>query len=407
MNLSIQNKPLEGIRVIELANYVAAPIVGRICADMGAEVIKIEGRGGDAWRATSMGHTKTGHDENPLFDIFNVGKKSISLNMKTEDGKELLFKLLEDADILITNTRNQSLVKLGLDYESLKDRYPRLIYATLTGYGYEGPDCNAPGFDNIAFWSRPGFSADMSIDAPGSYPVNSRYAMGDTIAGTTLFGGVMTALYQRERTGKGDFVTMSLYNAGIWAFGGSIVMAEKPYCHEFPEKRNFGVPTNLPYRCADGEWIRCTFFEFERYAERFFGALGMTDVLHELGLVTMADAIDAAEKLVPLFEKAFAAKTSDEWLQTFRELDVVCGRVNHFRDVLEDEQAWANDYIQKYQCQNGAERILPTCPVRLGSQGAFALGKPVMYGENNEDILTSLNYTPEQIKALKENGTIG
>ena len=405
--MSTTRKPLEGIRVIELANYVAAPIVCRICADLGAEVIKLEGRGGDAWRATSLGHTKTDHGENPLFDIFNVGKKSISLNLKNEEGKEIFHKLLENADVLVTNTRNQSLVKLGLDYESLKDKYPRLIYATLTGYGYEGPDCNAPGFDNIAFWSRSGFAGDMTFDAPGSYPVNSRYAMGDTIAGTTLFGGVMTALYQREKTGKGDFVTMSLYNAGIWAFGGSIVMAEKPYCHEFPEKRNFGIPTNLPYRCADGEWIRCTFFEFERYAERFFGALGMTDVLHELGLVTMADAIDAAEKLVPLFEKAFAAKTSDEWLKTFRELDVVCGRVNHFRDVLEDEQAWANDYIQKYRCQNGEERILPTCPVRLGSQGAFALGKPVMYGENNDDILTSLDYTPEQIKALKENGTIG
>ena len=405
--MTAPNKPLEGIRVIELANYVAAPIVGRICADMGAEVIKIEGRGGDAWRATSMGHTKTGHDENPLFDLFNVGKKSISLNMKTDDGKELLFKLLEDADVLITNTRNQSLVKLGLDYESLKERYPRLIYATLTGYGYEGPDCNAPGFDNIAFWSRPGFSADMSIDAPGSYPVNSRYAMGDTIAGTTLFGGVMTALFQRERTGKGDFVTMSLYNAGIWAFGGSIVMAEKPYCHEFPEKRNFGVPTNLPYRCADGEWIRCTFFEFERYGARFFGAMGMSELPAQLSIVTMADAISVAEQVVPLLEQAFATKNSDEWLKIFAELDIVCGRVNHFRDVLEDEQAWANDYIQKYRCQNGEERILPTCPVRLGSQGAFALGKPVQYGENNDEILTGLHYTPEQIKALKENGTIG
>ena len=246
-----QRKPLEGIKVVELANYVAAPIVARICADLGAEVIKIEGRGGDTWRITSMEHTNTGHDENPMFDIFNVGKKSISLNVKNEKGKEILFKLLEDADILVTNTRNQSLVKLGIDYESIKERFPRLIFVTLTGYGYEGPDCNAPGFDNIAFWSRPGFSADMTIDAPGSYPVNSRYAMGDTIAGTTLFGGLMTALYQREKTGKGDFVTMSLYNAGIWAFGGSIVMAEKPYCHEFPEKRNFGMASNLAYKCAD------------------------------------------------------------------------------------------------------------------------------------------------------------
>ena len=137
METQKQKKPLEGIRVIELANYVAAPIVGRMCADLGAQVIKIEGRGGDAWRSTSADHTKTQFDENPLFDIFNVGKKSVSLNMKTEQGKEVFFKLLEDADILITNTRQQSLVKLGVDYDSLKNRFPRLIYATVTGYGYD------------------------------------------------------------------------------------------------------------------------------------------------------------------------------------------------------------------------------------------------------------------------------
>ena len=186
--MEAQRKILEGIKVVELANYVAAPIIGRICADMGAEVIKIEGRGGDAWRATSAGHTQTGFDENPLFDLFNVGKKSLSLNMKNEKGKEIFFQLLKGADILVTNTRNQSLVKLGIDYDSIKNRFPRLIFVTLTGYGYEGPDCNAPGFDNIAFWSRPGFSADMAIDSAGSYPVNSRYAMGDTIAERLCLG---------------------------------------------------------------------------------------------------------------------------------------------------------------------------------------------------------------------------
>ena len=188
-------KPLEGIKVVELANYVAAPVIGRILADLGADVTKIEGKGGDTWRMTAGNLTRTEQDELPVFDIFNVGKKSITLNLKDPKGKEVFFKLLEDADVLITNTRHQSLVKLGVDYDSIKERFPRLIYATLTGYGYEGPDCNAPGFDNIAFWSRSGFSADMTIDGPGSYPVNSRMAMGDTLAGTTLFGGVMTALY--------------------------------------------------------------------------------------------------------------------------------------------------------------------------------------------------------------------
>ena len=400
------SKPLEGIKVVELANYVAAPIVCRICADLGAEVVKIEGRGGDTWRATSMGHTKTDSNENPLFDIFNVGKKSLSLNVKSEKGKEILFKLLEDADILVTNTRNQSLVKLGIDYESIKDRFPRLIFATLTGYGYEGPDCNAPGFDNIAFWSRPGFSADMTIDAPGSYPVNSRYAMGDTIAGTTLFGGLMTALYQREKTGKGDFVTMSLYNAGIWAFGGSIVMAEKPYCHEYPEKRNFGMASNLAYKCSDGEWVRCTIFEYERYGDKFFNAVDAVKEAAEIGVTDMKTMMEKADQLVPVLESKFIKKSSEEWLKIFRELDIVCGKLNHFADVLEDEQAWANEYIQKYSCQNGEERILPTCPVRLGSQGAIKVGQPFKCGEHNEEILAKLGYSEEEIKEMAAAGAL-
>ena len=405
--MNANQKPLEGIRIIELANYVAGPIVGRICADMGAEVIKIEGRGGDAWRATAAGHTKTEYDENPLFDLFNVGKKSLSLNLKAAEGKAIFFRLLEKADILITNTRQQSLVKLGVDYDSLKDRFPRLIYATLTGYGYKGPDCNAPGFDNIAFWSRPGFSADMTIDEPGSYPVNSRYAMGDTIAGTTLFGAVMTALYQRERTGKGDFVTMSLYNAGIWAFAGSIVMAEKPYEHRFPEIRNMGIAMNLAYRCADNEWVRCTIFEFERYGEKFFRALDVSEKMAEMGINSLKQTMDRADELVPIYEKCFIKKTSDEWLKIFAELDIVCGRLNHFSDVLTDEQAWANEYLQRYRCTNGAERVLPTCPVRLASQGAFALGGPVMYGADNQEILTGLGYVPEEIRRMEEKGVFG
>ena len=405
--MEAQRKILEGIKVVELANYVAAPIIVRICADMGAEVIKIEGRGGDAWRATSAGHTQTGFDENPLFDLFNVGKKSLSLNMKNEKGKEIFFQLLKGADILVTNTRNQSLVKLGIDYDSIKNRFPRLIFVTLTGYGYEGPDCNAPGFDNIAFWSRPGFSADMAIDSAGSYPVNSRYAMGDTIAGTTLFGAVMAALYQREKSGRGDFVTMSLYGAGIWNFGGSIVMAEKPYCHEFPEKRNFGIAMNLAYRCADGEWIRCTIFEYDRYAHKFYEALDVTEQMASLGVTSLPIMMEKAESIVPIYERVFATKPSSEWLKIFSDLDIVCGRLNHFGDVLEDQQAWANEYLQTYRCTNGAERILPTAPVRFGSQGALKVGKPVMFGENNQEVLAALGYSLEEIQKISDAGALG
>jgi len=399
-------KPLAGVKVVELANYVAAPVVGRMLADLGANVIKIEGRGGDTWRVTSAGLTKTDLDENPVFDVFNAGKKSICLNLKESKGKEVFFQLLEDADVLITNTRHQSLVKLGVDYDSLKYRFPELIYATLTGYGYEGPDCDAPGFDNIAFWSRPGFLADMAIDSPGSYPVNSRGAMGDVASGSLLFGGVMTALYQREKTGKGDFVTMSLYNAGIWIMGGCLMMAEKPYSYRFPEPRLSGNPMNLTYKCADNQWMRCTVFEYERYAAKVFDALGITEDIAALGITDMKSLMAKADLAIPLYEKAYLTKTSDEWMEIFKSLDVVCGKLNHFADVFEDEQAIANEYIQPYQCVNGVTRMITTAPVRLGSQGALKIGAAFTPGEHTADILQGLGYSSDDISEMKQSGTL-
>ena len=399
-------KPLEGIKVIELANYVAAPIVGRMCADLGAEVIKIEGRGGEAWRVYSAESTNTDFTENPLFDVFNCGKKSISLNIKTEEGNAILFRLLENADVFLTNIRKNSLERLGVWYDQIKERFPRLIYATLTGYGYEGPDCDAPGFDNIAFWGRSGFSVDMCYDAPGCYPVNSRNAQGDSISGTTFFGALMTALYQREKTGRGDFVTMSLLNAGIWKDGGNLVMAQEPYSYSYPEKRAAGLAINLPYRCSDNEWIRCSFFEYDRYAPRFYKALGVTEEIERIGVHDNKSMREHADAVVPLFEKAFAKKSSAEWLQIFKELDVVCGKLYHYADVLRDEQTWANQYLQKYQCTNGAVRIITTNPVRLGSQGVLKCGAPAEYGAATKDVLLSLGYQEDQVQELETKGVL-
>lgn len=394
--------PLSGIKVIELATYVAAPIVGRMCADAGAEVIKIESKGGDPWRYSSAGYTKTDFTENPLFDIYNAGKKCISLNIKTPDGAKIIMQMLEEADIFLTNVRAASLAKLGLGYDMLKEKFPRLIYATMTGYGDEGPDRKAPGFDSTSFWSRSGFSADMTFKSKGNYPVNSRFAMGDTASGTALYGGLMTALYQRERTGKGDFVTTSLYDAGIWMVGGCLVMAQEPYSHEFPDKRLSGIAMNLPYECADGEWIRCTIFEYERYAHKFYDVIGVTEEMVRLGVHDNQSMTDMAETLVPLYEKAFMKKTSEEWVTAFRNVDIVCGRLYHFTDVLKDEQAWANNYLQEYTCTNGAKRVITTSPIRIGSQGVPHAGKPMMYGGDNDEVLEALGYSRDAIRELKQ-----
>lgn len=399
-------KPLEGIKVLELASYVAAPVIGRILADMGAEVVKVEGKDGDPWRFTAASLTKTEQDENPVFDVYNAGKKSISVDLKATEGKDIIFRLLEDTDILITNTRHRSLVKLGLDYESIKDSFPKLIYATLTGYGYEGPDCDAPGFDNIAFWSRTGFINDMAIDSAGGYPVNTRGAMGDVASGTTLFGGIMTALYQRERTGRGDFVTMSLYNAGIWMMSGCLIMAEKPYSYRFPEPRLSGNPMNIAYKCADGRWLRCTVFEYDRYADKVFNALGIKAEVDALDIHNMKDLFAKADKVIPIYEQAYLKKTSAEWLAIYKELDVVCGLLNHFSDVFDDQQALANEYLTEHTCVNGKTCMIPTAPVRLGSQGVLEIGAPIRFAEHNNEVLSELGYSKNEIEELKQKGVI-
>ena len=186
-------KPLEGLRVVELTTYVAAPTCGKLLRDQGAEVIKVEAPRGDAWR---YNFALSDHP-NPRFHICNAGKKSIVLDLKTEEGLASLHKLIARADVFITNTRSQSLIRLGLDHDTLCERYPRLIYAFLSGYGEAGPDADLPGFDTVAYWAKSGFMADMSISTGHNYPVDSPVGVGDSVTGMTLYAGVMTALLQR------------------------------------------------------------------------------------------------------------------------------------------------------------------------------------------------------------------
>ena len=152
--------------------------------------------------------------------------------------------------------------------------------------------------------------------------------------------------------------------------------------------------------------MRCTIFEYDRYCDKFFAAIGVTEDMAALGVNNMADLMDKADVIVPIYEKAFIKKSSAEWLKIFAELDIVSGRLFHFADVLKDEQAWANQYLQTYKCGNGVERVLPTCPVRLGSQGALKLGAPILYGEHNRQVLAQLGYSEAEIDAIIAKGAL-
>lgn len=399
-------KPLAGLKVVELSTFVAAPISARMLADMGADVVKIETFRGDPWRETSKANTFTGDEENPVFDIYNAGKKSIALNIKTPEGFQVLMHMLETADVFVTNTRPASLERLGLDYESLKERFPKLIYATLTGYGEVGPDRDAPGFDTVAFWTRSGFLIDMSIKSESSYPVLNPTGSGDTVTGMNLFAGIMLALYQRDRTGKGDLVTVSLYNSGIWMLAARIIEAEDKYGMKFPKERTDVSPLSAAYRCSDGEWICITVLDYHKLAAKLFRILGVEQQIEENDIHSFAELKQKSAIVMPLFEAAFAKKTSVEWLEILKEADMVCSVMNHMRDVCNDEQAIVNNFVQDYRCHDGSICKLPCQPIRLGMVGpTFAEGTPLI-GENTDEVLEQYGYTGEEIKNLHQAGAV-
>ena len=196
-------KPLEGITVVELSTYIAAPSCGRILATQGARVIKVESPAGDVER--KFGPTlfcPANDEENPIYDTLNGGKDHLMLDLKKPEDMERFHKLLAKADVFVTNNRLQALKKMRLDYDSLKERYPKLVYAILLGYGEKGPKVNLPGFDAIAMFATGGLIQDMMVDAPGSYPVYLPMGFGDLVCGTALAGAIGTALYEGLRAGK-------------------------------------------------------------------------------------------------------------------------------------------------------------------------------------------------------------
>jgi len=230
------SKPLSGIKVVELADYVSAPVCARILADMGAEVIKIERNTGNAWRESGKASCpwKFTDEENPGYDINNTGKKHIVLNWKTAEGLSLCHQLREGADVFVTNMGVQALQRLGLDYESIKDRYPRLIYAIGLGFGEKGPDANAPAFDHSAYWARTGFLLDMAPLSDDYHPVFPPSSMGDNFTGMTLVAEVCSALFNRTKTNKGDYVRSSLFHNGIFVMGAMQIATQGENGSVFP-----------------------------------------------------------------------------------------------------------------------------------------------------------------------------
>ena len=396
--------PLSGIKVVELAAFVAAPVAGRILADLGAEVIKIESPAGDGWRITGVSYNRRfNKDENPVFDIYNTGKKFACLNLKNEEGMEVMHKLLSEADVFLTNTRPAALKRLGLSYEDLKEKYPQLVYAIVLGYGEKGPEKDTPAFDTTAFWGRGGFLRDLSPKTDEYYPLNPPSGVGDTATGYLLVAEIATALFNRTRTGKGDYVRSTLFHNGVFCFGSMAIITQKPFGNKYPvHRKDLGVPGGS-YECSDGEWCYFTLAapgSLEKVCE-------ITGLSHLLDDPEFAPAKRFANRHIfyPMFREAFKSKPCKYWTDKAKEKDLTLVRLHHFSDISEDPQAWENGYVEHVEFATGNVDVMPASPIEMEScTPPKTKATPNAPGADTKAVLAQLGYSEEQIAAMLEAG---
>lgn len=397
-------KPLDGFTVIDLTTFVAAPTTARLLADMGARVIKVEPPKGDQWRRSGIGLSSKRFSpaENPVFDIYNNGKDLVSLNLKTEEGMAVMQQLLAGADVFITNNRPASLARMGLDYETLHAKYPRLIYGIVLGYGQKGADADKKAFDTSAFWARSGFLRDQAMILPdGQYePVNAPSSVGDSYTGTVLAMQVLAAILQRQESGEGQYISASLYHVGMFAMSTMIVNQQHEASWALPRTRVDVRVGGGAYECADGDWL---FLADD--AGLIFKLAGREDLANDERLQPanrFTNRVFLRESLL----ECMKTKTVAQWLEALKPYDSVSVRLAHFCDNATDPQAVENDFVRQVTYPTGYTHNVPTAPFEMEQLKARDLHPTKPVGADTAKVLRELGYTHEQIAAMAETGAV-
>ena len=398
------SKPLEGVKVIELATFIAAATAGRFLADLGAEVIKIESPKGDPLRYTAPSEGRPlDMYENTTWELENANKSCISLNMKDPKGKEAFFKLLDQADILITNWRVQALERAGLDYEALRERYPSLVYAMCTGYGEFGPDKDLPGFDFTAYFARGGYLE--TLRQKDSRPMNVVPGVGDHNVGMNLVAGILAALYQAKTTGKGEKVTTSLFESAIFNMGMMVQAAQyKDIGKKYPiDIREADNPFNTAWLTKDGRYIQTCMPDYNTYYKRFMTAIGREDLVDDENYfpVQNLQAKNLGTEVYDIVAEAMKNKEVLEWKEILTNADIPFSVAQSWEEILEDKQAWANNCFYKMKYDNGNERTLVCLPVKFAEMGRPDYNRGPLIGEQGPEILREIGYSNEEIQELK------
>jgi crotonobetainyl-CoA:carnitine CoA-transferase CaiB-like acyl-CoA transferase len=376
--------PLEGVNVVECGVWVAGPAAGGILADWGADVIKIEPPTGDP--ARMFGRMLGIDDVSPPFEMDNRGKRSIVLDVTTDDGRRSAIELLSGADVFLTNVRPGALRRIGLDFDTVAAGNPGLVYGLITGYGEGGPDADRAAYDVAAFWARAGL-----LTRPGDSPPFQRGGMGDHTAGMTLAAAVCAALVARERTGKGQLVTTSLYRQGAYTISfdlNTFLMTG----HEIAigQRETMGNPCMNNYVAGDGRRFWIVGLQGDRHWPALCRAVGRHEWLTGPRFATGRSRAANATDLIAELDEIFVTKPLDEWAKVFaQEPDFFWSPINSIEDVIADEQFHAAGGVVYVPDGNGGAPMVATPADFHGTPWEPRSAAPSL-GEHTEEILAEL-----------------
>ena len=396
----------EGVRVVELAQWVFVPVAGALLADWGAEVVHVEPIEGDPYRGLitqGIGAERGG--VNLSLALANRGKRSVALDIRHDEGNAVLHKMIESADVFLTSVRPGALQRAGLGAEELTSRYPGLVYARGHGYGARGPDADQAGYDATAFWARGGM-AHMLTPPEREYPIGQRGAMGDRNGALALAFGIAAALLKRTKTGAGSVVDVSLLSTAMWTLSSDLLAA---LGGDEPKASSGRGPLVNPlvgsYRTKDGRHISLVFLQPDRYWPDFCRVIGRPELADDARFADMASRRENAEACVAELDREFATRTFEEWKTVLARLDAPWAPVQSVAELLDDPQVVANGYIGDVVVDGETAYRLPAVPVQLDARPP-PLRRAPEHGEDTEALLLEAGYGWEQITALKESGVI-
>ncbi len=414
-------KPLDGVRVVEMASFVAAPSAGAIMADLGADVIKIEPPTGDTYRGLMRQPKLDGRkiDFDAAFAVDNRGKRSLAVDVTTEAGQAIMHRLVATAQVFVCNMLPSRQQRYRFDPDSLRAVNPSLVHATLTGYGTKGEEADRPGFDVTAYFARGGF-ADMSSDPDTGQPSRFPQAAGDHSSGLALLAGVLAALRLAERTGEFQVVETSLLANSLWAIAGDVSTAlidgRRPTARNRHEALNAAVNT---YRCGDGVWLLVNMPVPETFPT-FCRQLGLEWVLDEERFATPRDRYRNMAELVPIIDQQLLTKTAAEWGRLLDEENIVWAPVQPLDEVVKDKQIRANGYMVPLAHRLDTSGDEPTVsdgdlgvpietvavPIKIAGVDVAPGGPVPSVGSDSRNVLTELGFDDDEIDRLAAEGFI-